>query len=155
MSSRQAGSVLLNQLGPRVFGPAAPTAAAPSPLLALAGGGQWWARQLSISSSESRADVAEVYAAKKDYASAAKVEMAIIAASEARADVAEVFAAKVDYASAAALKAEVAIIAASESLSDVAEVYASKEDYSTAPVKAEVLVMEAAKAKRDDGAKEN
>jgi hypothetical protein len=83
-----------------------------------------WVRLLSISASEARADVAEVYGAKKDYASTTKVEMAIIAASEAKADLAEVYASKRDYA----LVAEVAGISASEARADVAEVYASKED---------------------------
>jgi ubiquinol oxidase len=68
-------------------------------MLVPTGGGQGGAttlllRLLSISASEARADVAEVYGAKKDYASTTKVEMAIIAASEARADVAEVYASK-------------------------------------------------------------
>lgn len=109
MSSRRAGSVLLHHLGPRVFGPAA---AAPRPLLSLAGGGQGgsstaWVRLLSISASEARADVAEVYASNEDYASS-KAQAATIAASEARADVAEVYASKVDYANIVEVKSAVA-----------------------------------------------
>jgi hypothetical protein len=92
------------------------------------GGATLWVRLLSISASEARADVAEVYGAKKDYASTTKVEMAIIAASEAKADLAGVYASKRDYATAAALKVEVASISVSEARADVSEVYASKED---------------------------
>ncbi|GJM86539.1 hypothetical protein PR202_ga02407 [Eleusine coracana subsp. coracana] len=93
MSSRRAGSVLLHHLGPRVFGPRAPLPLA----LSGSGGGQGaWVRLLSISASEARADVAEVYASNEDYAST-KERAATIAASEARADVAEVYASTVDH----------------------------------------------------------
>jgi len=64
MSSRAAGSVLLHHLGPRVFGPASsPAAAAPRPLLALAGGGERgaaavWVRLLSTAAAEAKEEAA-------------------------------------------------------------------------------------------------
>lgn len=65
MSTRAAGSVLLRHLGPRVFGPVpSPAAAPPSPLLALAGGGERsgaavWVRLLSASAAEAKEEAAE------------------------------------------------------------------------------------------------
>jgi ubiquinol oxidase len=64
MSSRAAGSVLLHHLGPRVFGPvSSPAAAAPRPLLALAGGGERgaaavWVRLLSTAAAEAKEEAA-------------------------------------------------------------------------------------------------
>lgn len=96
--ARAAGSVLLRHLGQRVSGgPAAPSPAAAMTTPLLAGRGERQLHSMSmISASEARADVAEVYASKNNYASlmSAKAELALISAAEARADVAEVYASK-------------------------------------------------------------
>lgn len=150
--ARAAASVLLRHVGPRVFGPAAPSATTPRPLLALAGGGQGlWARLLSIGASEARADVAEVDASKGNHLSPSAVmaEVAIIAASEAKADLAEVYhASQGIHLSPSAVKAEVALISASEAKADLAEVYASKVNYANiAEVKSAVAEEASKKAK--------
>ncbi|WVZ74053.1 hypothetical protein U9M48_022280 [Paspalum notatum var. saurae] len=86
MSTRAAGSFLLRHLGPRVFGPASsPAAAAPRPLLPLAGGGERggaavavWVRLLSTSAAEAKEEAA---ASKGNAGStaAAKAEAAVAA----------------------------------------------------------------------------
>ncbi|GJN25669.1 hypothetical protein PR202_gb13527 [Eleusine coracana subsp. coracana] len=88
--ARTAGSVLLRHLGPRISG--GPASSAPS----SATSARTIHSMSMISASEARADVAEVYASKNNFASvmAAKAELAVISAAEARADVAEVYASK-------------------------------------------------------------
>ena len=90
MSSRAAGSVLLHHLGPRVFGPASsPAAAAPRPLLALAGGGERgaaavWVRLLSAAA-EAKEEAAAYKGKEEEAASKGNAGSAVAAKVEAAA----------------------------------------------------------------------